>query len=53
MNNKILLKKPRRRLQEPPVLHLPNNKGRFHLNPDTRMYATGSAFIKRKMVDQN
>ena len=23
------------RLQKPPILHLPGNKGRFHLYPDT------------------
>ena len=31
------------RLQKPPVLHLPNSKGRFHLYSDTSKYATGSA----------
>ena len=32
------------RLQEPPILHLPDNKGRFHLYSYTSKYATGSAF---------
>ena len=31
------------RLQKPPILHLPDGKGRFHLYSDTRKYATGSA----------
>ena len=30
------------RLQKPPVLHLPDNKGRFHLYPDTSKYAMSS-----------
>ena len=30
------------RLQKPPILHLPDNKGRFHLYSDTSKYATGS-----------
>ena len=33
----------KRRLQKPPVLHLLDNKGRFHLYLDTSKYATGSA----------
>ena len=33
------------RLQKPPILHLPDGKGRFHLYSDTSKYATGSAFI--------
>ena len=31
------------RLQKPPVLHLADNKGIFHLYSDTSKYATGSA----------
>ena len=30
------------RLVEPPVLHMPNKSGRFHLYSDTSKYATGS-----------
>ena len=31
------------RLQKPPILHLPDGKGRFPLYSDTNKYATGSA----------
>ena len=34
------------RLQKPPVLHLPDGKGRFHLYSDTSKYATGSALYQ-------
>ena len=34
------------RFQKPPILHLPNNKGRFHLYSDTSKYAAGSALYK-------
>ena len=34
------------RLQKTPVLHLPDNKGRFHLYLDTRKYAMGSALYQ-------
>ena len=34
------------RLQKPPVLHLPDSKGRFHLYSDTSKYATGSALYQ-------
>ena len=30
------------RLQKPPILHLPDSKGRFHLYSDTSKYATDS-----------
>ena len=30
------------RLVKPPVLHLPDNKGEFHLYSDTSNFATGS-----------
>ena len=28
--------------KKPPILHLPDNKGRFHLYSNTSKYATGS-----------
>ena len=34
------------RLQKPPVVHLPDSKGRFHLYSDTSKYATGSALYQ-------
>ena len=34
------------RLQKPPILHLPDNKERFHLYSDTSKYATGSALYQ-------
>ena len=34
------------RLQKPPVLHLPDGKGRFHLYSDTSKYAMGSALYQ-------
>ena len=34
------------RLQKPPILHLPDNKGRFHLYSDTSKYATGSTLYQ-------
>ena len=34
------------RLQKPPILHLPDNKGRFHLYSDTSKYTTGSALYQ-------
>ena len=34
------------RLQKPPILHLPDGKGRFHLYSDTGKYATGSALYQ-------
>ena len=34
------------RLQKPPILHLPDEKGRFHLYSDTSKYATGSALYQ-------
>ena len=38
------------RLVKPPVLHMPNKTGRFHLYSDTSKFATGSAhFIKYRM----
>ena len=34
------------RLQKPPILHLSDGKGRFHLYSDTSKYATGSALYQ-------
>ena len=34
------------RLQKPPILHLPDGKGRFHLYSDKSKYATGSALYQ-------
>ena len=34
------------RLIKPPVLHMPNKKGRFHLYSDTSKFATGSALYQ-------
>ena len=34
------------RLQEPPVLHLPDKKGRFHLYSDTSKFAMGSVLYQ-------
>ena len=36
----------KKRLQKPPILHLPDNKGRFHLYSDTSKYATGSTLYQ-------
>ena len=34
------------RLQKPPVLHLPDKKGRFQLYSDTSKFATGSVLCQ-------
>ena len=34
------------RLMKPPVLHMPNKTGRFHLYTDTSKFATGSALYQ-------
>ena len=34
------------RLIKPPVLHMPNSTGRFHLYSDTSKFATGSALYQ-------
>ena len=34
------------RSQKPPILHLPDNKGRFHLYSDTSKHATGSTLYQ-------
>ena len=36
----------KRRLVKPPVLHMPNTTGRFHLYSDTSKVATGSALYQ-------
>ena len=38
----------RSRLLKPPILHLPDGRGRFHLYSDTSKYATGSALYQIK-----
>ena len=40
----IAFEEIKNRLQKPPILHLPDNKGRFHL--DTSKYASGSALYQ-------
>ena len=40
------MKKIKSRLQKPPILHLPDGKGRFLLYSDTSKYATGSALYQ-------
>ena len=34
------------RLMKPPVLHMPNKTGRFHLYSDTSKFATGSTLYQ-------
>ena len=34
------------RLMKPPVLHMPNKTGKFHLYSDTSKFATGSALYQ-------
>ena len=36
----------KRWLQKPPVLHMPDNKGRFHLYSDTSKFITGSTLYQ-------
>ena len=45
-NSRWHLTKIKSRLQKPPILHLPDNKGRFLLYSDTSKYATGSTFYQ-------
>ena len=40
------------RLIKPPVLHMPNSRGRFHLYSDTSKFA-GVHYIKYQMESQN
>ena len=42
----LVLEEIKSRLQQPLILHLPDNKGRFHLYSDTSKYATGSALYQ-------
>ena len=41
-----LFEEIKRRLIKPPVLHMPNKTGRFHLYSDTSKFATGSALCQ-------
>ena len=43
----------KKRLQKPPILHLPDNKGRFNLYSDTSNYAQAVPCIKCKMESPN
>ena len=45
-NNRIPLRKTKCRLIKPPVLHMPNTIGRFHLYSDTSIFATGSVLYQ-------
>ena len=42
----IAFEEIKNRLQKPPILHLPDNKGRFHLYSDTSKYGTGRALYQ-------
>ena len=42
----VVFEEIKSRLQKSPILHLPDNKGRFHLYSDTSKYATGSALYQ-------
>ena len=41
------------RLIKPPILHMPNSTGRFHLYSDTSKFAMESVLYKYKMESQN
>ena len=41
-----ILKKLKQRLIKPPILHMPNHEGRFHVYSDTSKLATGSALYQ-------
>ena len=41
------------RLVKPPLLHLSDNMGRFHLYSETSKFATESALYKFRMANQN
>ena len=45
-DQQVAFEEIKNRLQKPPILHLPNNKGRFHLYSDTSKYATGSTLYQ-------
>ena len=38
---------------KPPILHMPNTAGRFHLYSDTSKFATGSTLTKYRMDSAN
>ena len=40
------LKEIKHRLMQPPVLHMPNKTGRFHLYSDTSKFATASVLYQ-------
>ena len=40
------------RLQRPPILHLPDRKGRFQLYSDTSKFATGSTLAKNDSITE-
>ena len=40
------LEEIKHRLKKPPVFHMPNKTGRFHLYSDTSKFATGSALCQ-------
>ena len=42
----IAFKEIKHRLIRPPVLHMPNSMGRFHLYSDTSKFAAGSALYQ-------
>ena len=42
----VVFEEIKNRLQKPPILHLPDSKGRFHLYADTSKYAKGSALYQ-------
>ena len=44
----VRFEKIQSRLVKLPALHLPDSKGRFHLNSDTSKFATGSALYQIK-----
>ena len=44
--HQVAFKEIKSRLQKPPVLHLPDKKGRFQLYSDTSKFATGSALYQ-------
>ena len=39
-------------LTKPPVLHMPNTTGRYHLHSDTSKFATGSVLYQIQMATQ-
>ena len=43
---KILLRKSKQDCKNPPVLHLLDKKGRFHLYSDRSQFATGTALYQ-------